>query len=225
MNFPSLLGVVLLVLLVVSAFLISAAVFLTGLWGLLSALRQPTLPPFFQSHRRRMAAWGAVGMAVSGGLLGMATWRSAELRAQLLCQRRLKAMAAALHRYILVHHRFPQAERWCDALREMDPGLNFRCPLDKGSVCSYAFNRSLSGAPAEVAKRPMPFIVIFESDARRWNATDGGESWPKRERHGSKRGEGGLGWNNVVLSTFEVVQARGEIPQQTSLWQPKEEQE
>jgi len=80
---------------------------------------------------------------------------------------------------------FPDANRWCDELLEECKWLSkdyFVHPLRKSDICSFVFNRAISGLPAN--KIDQNIVLLFESVGP-WNLNGGSELLKKRNNFDS----------------------------------------
>ena len=82
--------------------------------------------------------------------------------------------------------RFPNPEKWCDILLEQakDESL-FACPLAEGARCSYALNKHVVEAGADLSAS---MVLLFESEPG-WNQVGGPELMiTPHETRGGERG-------------------------------------
>lgn len=100
------------------------------------------------------------------------------------CNVNVKLLTLALQTYLADNDDvFPPGGRWSDLLAGYVEGASrFTCPEAHNRVCSYAFNRALSGAAKPASADWSEVIAIFESDAG-WNAFGGPELLPSEPRH------------------------------------------
>ena len=76
---------------------------------------------------------------------------------------------------------FPDANRWCDELLKECKWLNrdyFVHPLRKHDICSFAFNRALSGL--SIGKIDPNTVLLFEAEGS-WNLNGGQEMLKQRK--------------------------------------------
>jgi hypothetical protein len=127
----------------------------------------------------------------------------------------LHQVGLAVNRYAKVRDGcLPTADKWCALLMESDPNLPqeiFKCPADKGGVCSYAFNRKLGGL--RLMDLPNDVVLLFEANGG-WNLS-GGQELPTMRHKGTDRM-----YCSVLLCDFSV-RSWPELTEEKSLrWDP-----
>ncbi len=98
------------------------------------------------------------------------------------CRKHLRQLAMGLIQYQQEYDDLlPPAVAWSDVTFPFIKNSQvFKCPAAQSLSNGYAFNQVLDGVPVDHIADPAGTVVVFDSRANRWNATDPLSSWSAR---------------------------------------------
>ncbi|MFQ6096831.1 MAG: hypothetical protein ACE5O2_03830 [Armatimonadota bacterium] len=124
------------------------------------------------------------------GLRALVRKQALDAREQVVCRSHLIDLWRGMQMYAMDWgDRLPPAHRWCDALTPPiypPKSETFRCPaVTRDTPSDYAMNTDFSATSIERVPRPHESILLYDSAAARWNASDALTSLPRPPRHPS----------------------------------------
>jgi len=126
-----------------------------------------------------------------------------------VCLSHTKHLSLAMQMYVEDNEgRFPEADRWVEALAEYLNDESLKCPEDDSeALCSYGMNAALSGRSVGELENPAEIVVFFETATPGDNPVGGAEDVVSPPRHPNGNSYGFADGHAVTLMeapSFEV---------------------